>query len=259
MKFTTIGNAKKQTGLSYLGSVNSSAKIMKNGKVSNQMTYVLYLAPASTSGYNVCVNATKECKLGCLNTSGRVKLDVKNNILNARDKKTKLFFEHNEFFMAWLKAEIESEMKKAYQKGFGFSVRLNGTSDIDWAETGIINEFNDIQFYDYTKNPIKFNHKPENYHLTFSYTGYNWLICESLLKKGFNVAVVFNLNKKDDFPKTFNGFEVINGDLTDYRVDDKKGCVVGLKWKDIKDKTNNEQIKNSKFVVQVNTNVEVAI
>ena len=32
MKFSTIGNAKKQTGLSYLGSVASSSKIAKGLK-----------------------------------------------------------------------------------------------------------------------------------------------------------------------------------------------------------------------------------
>jgi hypothetical protein len=259
MKFTTIANAKTQTGLSYLGSINSSAKIVKNGKVSNQMTYILYLAPANTSGYNVCPNATNECKLGCLNTSGRVKLDVKNNILNARDKKTKLFFEHNEFFMSWLEAEILAAQNKALKAGYGFSVRLNGTSDIHWQETGIFAKFPNVHFYDYTKNPIKFNHIAENYHLTFSYTGYNWSICERLLKQGYNVAVVFNIDKKTDFPKEFNGFEVINGDLTDYRPDDKKGVIVGLRWKSIKDKTVNEQIKNSKFVAQIKNNVQVAL
>jgi hypothetical protein len=39
MKFTTIGNAKKQTKLSYLGSVASSSKIAKGLKY-NEMTYI---------------------------------------------------------------------------------------------------------------------------------------------------------------------------------------------------------------------------
>ena len=61
MKFTTIGSAKKLTKLSYLGSVASSSKIAK-GLQYNEMTYILYLAPASQSGYNVCPMSTEECR-----------------------------------------------------------------------------------------------------------------------------------------------------------------------------------------------------
>ena len=59
----------------------------------------MYLAPANTSGYNVCKGATKECKLGCLATSGHVAIEVasgKNMIQKCRINKTRLFHEHNE-------------------------------------------------------------------------------------------------------------------------------------------------------------------
>lgn len=133
MIFTTIGQAKKLTGLSYLGNINSSAKIIKNMKVSNNYTNIIYLASANTSGYNVCSHSTSECRKGCLSTSGRVKMETSNKhtITNARIKKTKLFFEDRQFFMNWMIAEIEMYMKKAKKDGYDFSVRLNGTSDID--------------------------------------------------------------------------------------------------------------------------------
>src|SRR5689334_6054345 len=131
MIFTTISKAKKETGLTYLGNINSSSKIEKNGKVSGQNTYVMYLAPASLSGFNVCPMATKECIAGCLNTSGRVRLNKNNEIVNSRIKKTKLFFEQREFFMKWLVAEIAVAKRKAKEAGMGFSVRLNGTSDLN--------------------------------------------------------------------------------------------------------------------------------
>ena len=38
MNFTTIPAAKKLTGLAYLGGMNVSAKMIKNLKVSNNMT-----------------------------------------------------------------------------------------------------------------------------------------------------------------------------------------------------------------------------
>lgn len=102
MEFTTIGNAKKLTGLSYLGGVNISQKIVKSQKVDKVMTYCLYLAPAKTSGYNVCPFSTPECRKGCLATSGRAKVELLSgisNIQNCRINKTKLFFEQQTFFM----------------------------------------------------------------------------------------------------------------------------------------------------------------
>lgn len=253
MKFTTIKDAKLQTGFSYLGTVNSSAKIVKNLKV-GQLTYALYLAPAMTSGYNVCPNATTECKAGCLNTSGRAKVELYTNnssrIINARINKTKLFFENHEFFMDWLIAELKYYAAKAEKMGLKFSARLNATSDIDWQETGIFDMFPNVEFYDYTKNPTKFVNIAKNYHLTFSYTGYNWPMAKKLLDRGFSIAVVFNVKKVTDLPTKFKGYNVLNGDETDYRPNDLKGSIIGLKWKTIANKENNEFVRFSNFVVQ---------
>lgn len=258
MKFTTIGEAKKLAKLSYLGGVNISAKLIKNMKVSGNLTFAMYLAPAMVSGYNVCPNSTPECRLGCLATSGRAGMDIlsgKYMVERARIRKTKLFFEHNEFFMDWLFAELNAAKNKADKKGFDFSVRLNGTSDIDWQNVlhngkNVFDSFPDVNFYDYTKNPTKFINKPENYHLTFSYSGKNTEMAVKLLDKGFNVAVVFNVKSEKDLPKTFMGYTIINGDLTDYRPNDGKGVIIGLKWKQIANKADNKAIKESIFVVQ---------
>ena len=183
MNFINRAQAKKQVGVSYLGSINSSAKIKKNGKVSNNYTYVIYLAPHNTSGYPVCPYSTPECRKGCLYASGRVKIEQncgKNTIQNARIKKTQLFFEEKDFFMQWMIAEMKSYKAKAERDGYAFSARLNGTSDIDWEDVyfegkNIMQHFPETQFYDYTKNPNRMltETMPDNYHLTFSYTGRN--------------------------------------------------------------------------------------
>lgn len=259
MEFTNRSQAKKQTGLSYLGSINSSAKIVKNKKL-NVYTYIIYLAPAATSGYNVCAHSTPECRLGCLATSGRAKMDLlskKNIIQNARFKKTRLFYEHNEFFMNWVVAEMKSYQAKAKREGYYFSARINGTSDIELENyliegKNIFEIFPEVQFYDYTKNPARML-KPiaPNYHLTFSYSGRNESAAVKTLESKQNVAVIFNVKDVNDFPKTWNGFKVINGDETDYRPNDGKGVVVALKWKDIANKEVNNEIKNSCFVTQV--------
>jgi len=257
MKFTTIANARKQTGLSYLGGVSTSAKIMHSQEFSHQHTYAIYLAPAKQSGYNVCSHSTPECRLGCLNTSGRAGMELtagKTKTANCRNAKTHLFYEQPEFFMAWLIAEIKYYQKRAERKGFFFSVRINATSDIDWQNVKVNSQtifelFPEVSFYDYTKNPAKFVNKADNYHLTFSYTGRNWDLCKVLLSQGYNIAMVFKAKNEIDLPKYFDNYPVINGDLTDFRIDDAKGIIVGLKWKHIADKTIEKQILNSCFVI----------
>ena len=257
MKFVTKAAATVETGLSYLGSVNTNAKLKKNGKVSQQHTYGLYLAPASLSGYNVCSHSTPECRMGCLHASGHTAMEILsggNRIQNARIKKTQLLIEHPDFFMKWLVSEIETKRITAIKKGFGFSVRLNCTSDIDWVNIKLYGQnifeiFPNVQFYDYTKNPNKFVNKPKNYHLTFSYTGRNWSACKTVLERGFNIAMVFNVKNEKLIPAMYNGFNVVNGDLTDYRVNDAKGVIIGLKWKRIANKENEAKVLNSCFVV----------
>lgn len=259
MEFKTIGQAKKQIKVSYLGAINSSAKLEKNGKISKQLTYGIYLAPATTSGYNVCQSSTPECRMGCLATSGRAGMEISagiDRISNARVTKTKLFFTDNEFFMQWLIADLKANQIKAENKDYGFSVRLNCTSDIDWAHAyyngkNIFEHFPNVQFYDYTKIPTKFNGIADNYHLTFSYTGRNGSIAQRLLKQGFNVAVVFDTLKKDALPTEFMGFPVVDGDLTDYRPNDGNGVIVGLRFKRIANQEEQKEVIKSDFVVNV--------
>jgi hypothetical protein len=261
MEFTTIANANKQTNLSYLGNINISSKMIKNKKVNHEYTYLVHLAPASISGYNVCSHSTPECRLGCLATSGHNMVEIFSNktiIHDARVKKTKLFYEQPEFFMQWVIAEIRMYQNKAKKDGYGFSVRLNGTSDIDYNNVlingkTIFQLFPEISFYDYSKNPAKFMNKPGNYHLTFSYSGLNWINAKELLERGFNVAIVFNVKKNEKLPNMFAGYKVIDGDVSDLRTVDEKGVIVGLRFKEIADKKASLLLKQkSNFIVQPN-------
>jgi hypothetical protein len=255
MKFTTIGAAKKQTNLSYLGSTGISAKLVKNEIKNNTLTYCIYLSPAKTSGYQVCPASTPECRKGCLATSGRAVMDInsgRNVILNSRIKKTRLFFEERDFFMDWLIKEIEVARLKSIRKNMFFAVRLNGTSDIYWENIihngkNIFQHFPEVDFYDYTKDWKRFDNLPENHHLTLSYTGRNWVKCIDKLNDGYNVAMIFNTKT---LPSTFHGYNVVNGDITDLRTKDEKGIIIGLVWKNIADKEINEEVKNSVFAIQ---------
>lgn len=247
-------------GFTYVGNVNSSSKIEKSNEVLDIDTYVMYLAPHSLSGHNVCAGATIPCIVGCLNTSGRAKMDTSyRKIMNARINKTKLFYSDRKQFNAMLFHEIAMHKKRSENKDKDFAVRLNGTSDLSpvlFTNDGknVLDTFKDVTFYDYTKivNRVELAKKYRNYDLTFSYNGDNWNDCEYALKNNVRVAVIFNLQKGEKLPKTFKGVKVIDGDKYDYRPIDGKNVIVGLRWKKIRNKAANNAIKHSSFVVQPN-------
>lgn len=252
LTFTTRGKAKKDTGLSYIGSVNSSAKIEKNIKL-NYSTYIVYLAPYKVSGHNTCSKASKGCVKACLNTSGRVKMDTEQNILTARLLKTLIFYGNRDFFNKWLFAEIEAAQKTAENKGNKFSIRLNGTSDLNIRlfnvdGENVLNKFSEVQFYDYTKVYNRLEETPKNYHLTFSFSGENDEEVKEALKNGYNVAIPFLTPKNGDLPQTFLGYEVGDADETDLRFLDSKR-IAGLRVKATKDKDAILQAVKDGFIV----------
>jgi hypothetical protein len=245
LSYKNAAQSKRETGLSYIGATNSSAKILKNKKY-NELTYIIYLAPANLSGYEVCPMRTPECTNACLFGSGQVIMDKTNRVVNSRIKKTEMFFTNREYFMAWVVKEIAQAKAKAEKKGMKFSVRLNGTSDLQptlFKHNGevLFKIFPDVQFYDYTKVSNRFHlvDQYQNYDLTFSYSGHNWDECEHILNNEYGrVAVVFEKN----LPETYKGYKVIDGDAYDMRYVDDRGVIVGLKFKRVKnkvDKTNN--------------------
>ena len=234
------GKALKEVGVTYLGSVAQSVK-MRLSYENGTMTYCLYLAPWNMSGYNVCPKG-QHCNEFCLNGSGQNKCDelargVEGSKINrSRIKKTRLFYENRAKFMEILIHEISAKRARAKRMGYGFSVRLNGTSDLSPIlfkdpESGknLLELFPDVVFYDYTKvyNRINLLNQYSNYDLTFSYDGFNIDECENFLQNGGRVAVVFF---GDKLPKRFNGWKVIDGNLYDMRYLDEKQTIVGLHY-----------------------------
>jgi hypothetical protein len=149
--------------------IDNNAKTIKGQKY-KYLTGILYLAPARTSGFNVCPMASAGCKASCLFTAGRGRFS---NVYNGRLNKTLWYFLERESFLNKLRREIKSLIKKAKLKGLKPAVRLNGTSDIDWNIHGLYNEFKQVKFYDYTKiykRALKYinGEYPKNYHLTYS-------------------------------------------------------------------------------------------
>ena len=247
MIYQNRAQAKRTTKLSYLGGIATSSKIAKGLKY-DEMTFILYLAPAKMSGYEVCPMRSDECTAACLNESGHNRIDIHDNTINkARITKTKLFFEQRDFFMRWLQDEIAAAKAKAEAAGMKFSVRLNGTSDLSPEQfhlngKNILELFPDVQFYDYTKVPkrILLTKKYSNYDITFSYSGKNAVQCLDALAQDVRIAVVF-----EELPESFWGYPVIDGDAYDMRYLDDI-VIVGLKYKKVRTKLDQEK---SKFVI----------
>lgn len=248
LKYTNRGQAKKQIGVSYLGGVSTSSKIAKNEKTAKVMTYVIYLAPADMSGFNVCPMATKECKDACLYRAGRYKMSP-SAMDKARILKTMLYFQNREYFTAWVIDEIKSFYNKAQRLGYGFSVRINGTSDIN-PETLKLNGLNIfqilpyIQFYDYTKvyNRINLLTKYPNYDLTYSFSGNNWDECRKAIDNGMRIAVVFG----GELPANYKGLKVVDADINDLRYLDENNVICGLRYKKVTNKIN---LNKSAFII----------
>ena len=213
----------------------ANPKIQKGAKL-GYLSFILHLAPADLSGKETCPKRTAGCTAACLNTAGRGGMfkrgENTNMIQQARIRKTKMFFEDRDAFMAQLIKDIRLGIKQAAKLGLTPVFRLNGTSDLAWekyeaaAGKNIFELFDYVQFYDYTKVLGRKVAGIKNYHLTFSAADGNDVDVARAVAQGMNVAAVF-----DKLPETYMGRPVINADDTDLRFLDPKGVIAGLKAK----------------------------
>ena len=207
-------------------------------------TYFLSLAHSDISGYNVCPMANKlkegeqnnnksTCSSVCVGANGFAQ--IFKSVMEARVRKTKLFFENRNEFMELLIKDINKAINYSLKKGFIPTFRLNAYSDIKYENIKVIHNdieysnifeiFKDVKFYDYSK--LTNRKTPDNYELTYSYYG-NKKAFENTLNTNQNIAVVF-----EKLPKKYNNRIVVNGDKTDLRLKDNDGLksIVGLKFK----------------------------
>jgi hypothetical protein len=208
----------------------ASPKLVKSDKSGlGYLSAIQYLAPASTSGRNVCPHASPGCVKACLYTAGRGRT---NGVQTARLNRTHMFFEDRETYWQTLETELAKFGKRADRLGMTPAVRLNGTSDLPWERLRpqLFERFSECQLYDYTKDPkrmFRFCYRdfPANYHLTFSRSETNDSDCRDVLRNGGNVAVVF---RNAEFPKWFLGAPVVNGDQHDLTFVHPPGSVLAL-------------------------------
>lgn len=230
-------------------------KTIKGAKL-GYITYIMYMSPFTdnSKGINLCPHASEGCSKACLFSSGFG--GMYDGVKEGRKNKTEWYLANRGEFMLQIDTEISKAVTKHKDKAI-VTIRLNGTSDIRWEKIkvregkNIFELYPSVQFYDYTKNPLRFKGDlPSNYHLTFSRSEINDKDAVNILKKGYNVAVVF----KGDLPNNYFGYKVINGDETDLRFLDEKNVIVGLKFKNITGKNGgeiNKYAKESGFVVGV--------
>ena len=224
------------------------------GEVLGYKTYILYMAPAiqNDKGINLCSHATQGCLDACLFKSGNGGMFPK--VARARINKSNRYVNDRVLFLNTLVKEIKIAIIEA-GNDYKIAIRLNGTTDIRFEKFNIFDNntknifeiFPDIQFYDYTKNYLRFDRVlPNNYHLTFSRNEENEAKAFEIINKGYNASFVF-----DVIPTTYKGIEVVNGDETDLRFLDKSNVIVGLKYKNITGKgANNKASFESGFAIR---------
>jgi hypothetical protein len=231
------------SGMQLLSSGDTNTKLRKsNGK--GFLVFGLSLRPAQGSGYDVCPMSGR-CEQACvLEFAGR---SVTAPVRAARNRKTKLYFEHRQQFMSMLIDDLAIAQRQSDRKNLNCAVRLNVASDLPWEinHRELFDEFQSITYYDYTKIYRRFSRQiPHNYHITYSYSETtDPAIAAKLLDSGCNVAVVFDTVYKPqqhiigNLPDTFiiggKSYRVIDGDVHDIRLPmfDGTGVIVGLRGK----------------------------
>lgn len=215
-----------QTTYGLLG-VNSDAKTRK-GLPTGHVTGIMYLAPATeVATKSVCPYASPGCLAACLYKAGR---GAMSNVIKARQAKTRRFVDDRTQFMRDLVKDTERFRVAAIRAKLRPVICLNGTSDIMFERVKvdghacIMLAFPGVQFYDYTKIPIRYRRRlPANYDLTFSRSECNDADVAEAIKLGVRVAVVW----RDHIPTRWHGRKVCDGTINDLRFLDK-APIVGL-------------------------------
>lgn len=222
-------------------------KTAKN-ETKGYLTSALHLSPVdrARTGVNLCPNASPGCARACLNTAGRAGIrrsgERRSGIERARDRRTRFFVRERDAFLVLLRNEIRLLRKAAARKGLRAAVRLNGTSDVAWERIApeMFEEFPDVTFYDYTKDPMRALRAniarllapdpaetwPTNYQLVLSWaeTEAAQNACRRHLRAGGRIAVPI----AEPVPDTFLGAPVVDGDESDAWFLAPQGTVLRL-------------------------------
>tara|TARA_R100001460_G_scaffold13118_1_gene29713 strand:- start:1839 stop:2558 length:720 start_codon:yes stop_codon:yes gene_type:complete len=178
----------------------------------------------------VCAGAKAAgCMEDCLKDAGLG--SVYPSINQARQARTDYWHNEQERFLVQLSRELENFSRLCAKQRVQGVVRLNVMSDISWEDYDVPQSFPELQFYDYTKKARRFHgqRQPDNYRLMFSYSGAkNYQSQVQSFLKSYSDAPMAVVFRNKNFPWTFMGREVINGDNSDWVNVNHRGVVVGL-------------------------------
>lgn len=221
------------------------------------LSAILNLEPAfNYRGLNTCPNAG-QCKGLCLKGSGRNRFDMAKA---SRVRKTKLYVDNRKEFYSLLCKDLEALERKAARENLIPTMRLNGLSDIAFENDevyrgqNIFEMFPEIQFIDYTKRYTRmFSPLPSNYHLTYSINELTpiGIVDSVMIDSRFNCAAVFLDSIPHSFEHYGTRYPVTPGDDHDLRMLDRRGHIIGLRYKlSFHPKTSKAiRPKNSGFII----------
>ena len=213
--------------------------------LSESPTWGLSMTPHVVRGLgfavgNVCPFAST-CVESCLTHTG---MGYHSAVQRARLAR-RLFWQFDrDLFLKILHAELTAISARNLALGISGLCRLNVFSDIRWERYLDLASYTGLSFYDYTKWPCnRRSRRNDNYRLVYSFDGTDesreYAIRE-LMSNG-NVAVVFHdgvlrgrcgkAASKQPLPETWEGFPVIDGNVSDDRTADARGSVIGLTLK----------------------------
>jgi hypothetical protein len=217
-----------------LGKGESNPKQAKELNGYDALVFNLSMAASDMAvpGKSVCGCESPACRKFCLNVTGRGPMS---RTMEARERKARRVWEDRAGLIADVIHDLHLVERQAIAKGMAAVVRLNAFSDLPWENWIDMADFPTIQFYDYTKNPRRYHRfldgkMPANYHLTFSRSEINGGEVKQILRRGGNVAVIFDR----EIPDIWGGRLVIDGTTHDFRFKDSTGVVVGLLFKEAK-------------------------
>jgi len=188
----------------------------------------LSLAPARTSGRNVCAASTRECRALCLATAGNGRYD---SVTAARILRTQWLWADPVYAVSLAVAERDRWVA-AHRDVPRVGWRPNILSDIPWETVApaMVAPTPRVRAYDYTK--LWDREGTDRYRLTYSRSERtDDAAVVAACQDGRNVAVVFSTSRARPLPERWLGVPVVDGDVTDWRVGDPHGVIVGLRAK----------------------------
>lgn len=207
------------------------------------------LLPHSMSGVGrtLCSHSVPSCRATCLATGAG--WNAARPVATIKPRLARSWGLANDpiAFAASLLHEVKLWSRRARQAGITPSLRLNVYSDIPWEVIApeLVEELADlVRLYDYTKVPGRRVAAARlGYDLTLSYSGTAALEhARRELFAGGRVAIVLmtpgrpTADHQTPLPSSLDGYPVVDGDRHDARWLDPGGALVGLRFKQHRDR-----------------------